>query len=55
MKCGEVRYVLLMARMRPTDFTRWVRANGKPVDDAEWRSVSPEGRRQIQLYELRAD
>jgi 4-amino-4-deoxy-L-arabinose transferase-like glycosyltransferase len=55
VKRGEVRYVLLTARMRPTDFTRWVRANGKPVDETEWRSVSAEGRRPIQLYELRPE
>jgi len=53
VKRGEVRYVLLTARTRPTDFTRWVRANGKPVDESEWRSVSAEGRRPIQLYDLR--
>ncbi len=55
VKRGEVRYVLLGARARSNDFTRWVRANGKPVDEAEWRSVSPEGRRRIQLYELKPD
>jgi 4-amino-4-deoxy-L-arabinose transferase-like glycosyltransferase len=53
VKRGEVRYVLLTARTRPTDFTRWVRANGKRVDEAQWRSVSVEGRRPIQLYDLR--
>jgi hypothetical protein len=53
VKRGEVRYVLLAARARPTDFTRWVRANGKPVDESDWRSVSAEGRRPIQLYDLR--
>lgn len=53
VKRGEIRYVLLAARARPTDFTRWVRANGKPVDESEWRSVSAEGRRPIQLYDLR--
>ncbi len=26
---------------------------GKPVDEAQWRSVSAEGRRPIQLYDLR--
>jgi 4-amino-4-deoxy-L-arabinose transferase-like glycosyltransferase len=52
-KRGEVRYVLLTARARQTDFTRWVRTNGKLVDESEWRSVSAEGRRPIQLYDLR--
>jgi hypothetical protein len=32
-----------------------VRANGKPVDETEWRSVSADGRRPIQLYELRPE
>jgi 4-amino-4-deoxy-L-arabinose transferase-like glycosyltransferase len=53
VKHGEVRYVLLTARTRQTDFTRWVRTNGRLVDEAEWRSVSAEGRRPIQLYDLR--
>jgi 4-amino-4-deoxy-L-arabinose transferase-like glycosyltransferase len=55
VKQGEVRYALLMQRARQTDFTRWVRANGKLVDEAEWRSVSAEGRRPIQLYDLRPE
>jgi 4-amino-4-deoxy-L-arabinose transferase-like glycosyltransferase len=55
VKRGEVRYVLLGARSRATDFTRWVRANGKPVDESQWRSVSPEGRRPIQLYDVKPD
>jgi 4-amino-4-deoxy-L-arabinose transferase-like glycosyltransferase len=52
VKRGEVRYVLMPTRARPTDFTRWARANGKPVDEAQWRSVSAEGRRPIMLYDL---
>ena len=51
---GEVRYVLLGGRAREaSDLMRWVRANGKPVDDAEWRSLEPDARRPIQLYELK--
>ena len=50
---GEVRYVLLSARARATDFTRWVRSNGMPVDEALWRSVTIEGRRPLMLYDLR--
>ena len=50
---GEVRYVLLPARVRATDFTRWVRSNGIPVDAAEWRSVTIEGRRPLVLYDVR--
>jgi 4-amino-4-deoxy-L-arabinose transferase-like glycosyltransferase len=50
---GEVRYVLLSARARATDFTRWVRSNGIPVDEALWRSVTIEGRRPLMLYDLR--
>jgi 4-amino-4-deoxy-L-arabinose transferase-like glycosyltransferase len=50
---GEVRYVLLPAPARATDFTRWVRSNGIPVDAAEWRSVTIEGRRPLMLYDVR--
>jgi 4-amino-4-deoxy-L-arabinose transferase-like glycosyltransferase len=50
---GEVRYVLLPGRARSTDFTRWVRSNGIPVDEAEWRSVTLEGRRPLMLYDVR--
>jgi len=50
---GEVRYVLLPGRTQPTDFTRWVRSNGIPVDDAKWRSVTIEGRRPLMLYDVR--
>ncbi|HTE81569.1 MAG TPA: hypothetical protein VK634_12845, partial [Reyranella sp.] len=50
---GEVRYVLLSARARATDFTRWVRSNGIPVDEALWRSVTIEGRRPLMLYDVR--
>jgi hypothetical protein len=50
---GDVRYVLLPVRARATDFTRWVRSNGIPVDEAQWRSVPPEGRRPLMLYDLR--
>jgi len=50
---GEVRYVLLPARARATDFTRWVRSNGIPVDEAEWQSISVEGRRSLMLYDVR--
>jgi len=55
VKRGEVRYVLLGVRVRTTEFTRWVRANGKPVDEAEWRSLPADGRRPIQLYDLKPD
>jgi 4-amino-4-deoxy-L-arabinose transferase-like glycosyltransferase len=50
---GEVRYVLLPARARATDFIRWVRSNGLPVDEARWRSLSTEGRRPLMLYDVR--
>jgi 4-amino-4-deoxy-L-arabinose transferase-like glycosyltransferase len=51
---GEVRYVLLGGRGREaSDLVKWVWANGKPVDDAEWRSLSAEGRWPISLYELK--
>jgi 4-amino-4-deoxy-L-arabinose transferase-like glycosyltransferase len=52
---GEVRYVLLFGgRTRASEFTRWVRENGTPVDNDLWRSVpSGEERRPIALYDLR--
>jgi 4-amino-4-deoxy-L-arabinose transferase-like glycosyltransferase len=52
---GEVRYVLLGGRVRTNDFIRWVRANGKPVDEAQWRSLPADSRRPIQLYDLKRD
>jgi 4-amino-4-deoxy-L-arabinose transferase-like glycosyltransferase len=55
VKRGEVRYVLLGGFTRPTEFARWVRLNGKPVDASQWRSVAPDGRRPIQLYDLKPD
>ena len=55
VKSGEVRYVLLFGgRTRASEFTRWVRENGTPVDNDLWRSVpSGEERRPIALYDLR--
>jgi 4-amino-4-deoxy-L-arabinose transferase-like glycosyltransferase len=52
---GEVRYVLLGGRARQTsELVRWVSANGKPVDEAQWRSLAADPRRPIALYELKA-
>jgi len=49
-----VRYVLLGGRAREaSDLVRWVWANGKPVDETEWRSLAPDMRRSISLYELK--
>jgi 4-amino-4-deoxy-L-arabinose transferase-like glycosyltransferase len=53
VKRGEVRYVLMALRARQNDFTRWVRAHGKPVDESQWRSLPTAGRRPIQLYDLK--
>jgi hypothetical protein len=53
VKRGEVRYVLMAQRARQNDFTRWVRAHGKPVDESQWRSLPTAGRRPIQLYDLK--
>jgi 4-amino-4-deoxy-L-arabinose transferase-like glycosyltransferase len=52
---GEVRYVLVFGgRTRASDFTRWVRENGTPVDNDLWRSTpAEEGRRPIALYDLK--
>jgi 4-amino-4-deoxy-L-arabinose transferase-like glycosyltransferase len=49
---GEVRFVVLAANRRTRDFERWVRAHGTPVDPALWRSLPPEPRRSITLYDL---
>jgi 4-amino-4-deoxy-L-arabinose transferase-like glycosyltransferase len=50
---GEVRYVLLGGRAREAnDLVKWVWANGKPVNETEWRSLVPDTRRPISLYEL---
>ena len=49
---GEVRFVVLSANRRMRDFERWVRAHGKPVDPDLWRSLPPEPRRSIALYDL---
>jgi 4-amino-4-deoxy-L-arabinose transferase-like glycosyltransferase len=55
VKRGEVRYVLLGGLTRPTELARWVRLNGKPVDASQWRSVAADGRRPIQLYDVKPD
>ena len=49
---GEVRFVVLGNTRRPRDFERWVQAHGTPVDPALWRSLPPEPRRSITLYDL---
>jgi 4-amino-4-deoxy-L-arabinose transferase-like glycosyltransferase len=51
---GDVRYVLLGGRAREaSDLVKWVWANGKPVDTAEWRSLDFDPGRPISLYELK--
>jgi 4-amino-4-deoxy-L-arabinose transferase-like glycosyltransferase len=49
---GEVRFVVLGNTRRPRDFERWVQAHGTPVDPVLWRSLPPEPRRSIALYDL---
>ncbi len=49
---GEVRFVVLGSGRRTRDFERWVRAHGTPVDPGLWRSLPPEPRRSIALYDL---
>ncbi|MBL6618220.1 MAG: glycosyltransferase family 39 protein [Reyranella sp.] len=49
---GEVRYVALATNRRTRDFERWVRAHGTMVDPAEWRSLPPDPRRAIELYDV---
>ena len=51
---GEVRFVVLATNRRTRDFERWVRAHGTVVDPAQWRSLPPEPRRAIVLYDLGA-
>ena len=49
---GEVRFVVLAANRRMRDFERWVHARGTPVDPGLWRSLPPEPRRSIALYDV---
>jgi 4-amino-4-deoxy-L-arabinose transferase-like glycosyltransferase len=49
---GEVRFVVLATNRRTRDFERWVRAHGTIVDPSQWRSLPPEARRAIVLYDL---
>jgi len=49
---GEVRFVVLATNRRTRDFERWVRAHGTIVDPSRWRSLPPESRRAIVLYDL---
>jgi 4-amino-4-deoxy-L-arabinose transferase-like glycosyltransferase len=53
---GEVRYVLVGGQSRPgvSALVSWVRENGMPVAEAEWRSLPAEPRRPLMLYELKA-
>ena len=57
-KRGEVRFVLLGSRTPENQthrgqFVRWVREHATPVDPALWRSVPPERRRSVVLYDLK--
>jgi 4-amino-4-deoxy-L-arabinose transferase-like glycosyltransferase len=49
---GEVRFVLLGDAARDGAFAKWVRENGKRVDERLWRSLPTEPRRSITLYDL---
>lgn len=49
---GDVRFVVLGTARRSRGFEAWVRAHGVPVDPALWRSLPPEPRRSIALYDL---
>lgn len=51
---GDVRFVVLATNRRMRDFERWVRAHGTVVDPSLWRSLPPEPRRAIVLYDLAA-
>jgi len=52
VETGEVRFVVMATNRRTRDFERWVRAHGVAVDPAQWRSLAPEPRRAIVLYDL---
>ena len=49
---GEVRFVVLATNRRTRGFERWVLAHGTIVDPSQWRSLPPEPRRAILLYDL---
>lgn len=51
---GEVRYAVLGSTRRQSEFERWVVAHGRPVDPAAWRSLPPEPRRAVILFDLAA-
>jgi len=51
---GDVRYAVLGGTRRQGEFERWVMAHGRPVDPAAWRSLPPEPRRAIILFDLAA-
>jgi 4-amino-4-deoxy-L-arabinose transferase-like glycosyltransferase len=50
---GEVRFVILSDARRRGDFDHWVRTHGVVVEPSRWRSVPPEPRRSIALYDLK--
>ena len=48
---GEVRFVLV-GRRRNDAIARWAIANGKRVDDSRWRSLPPDWRSPLAVYDL---
>lgn len=50
---GEVRFVILSNTRKQRDFDRWVRTHGVAVDPSRWRSLPPEPRRSVTLYDLK--
>ena len=49
---GEVRFVLV-GRRRNDAIARWAIANGKRVDDSRWRSLPPDWRSLLAVYDLK--
>ena len=49
---GEVRFVLV-GRRRNDAIARWAIANGKRVDDSRWRSLPPDWRSPLAVYDLK--
>jgi MYXO-CTERM domain-containing protein len=52
---GDVRFAILSSARRQRDFEHWVRLHGVVVEPSRWRSLAPDSRRSIALYDLRPD
>jgi 4-amino-4-deoxy-L-arabinose transferase-like glycosyltransferase len=50
---GEVRFAIVSNARRQHDFDQWVRTHGTMVEPSRWRSLPPDSRRSIALYDLK--